>query len=86
MRVESVDQIFEQKNHHEQAIFCADWSKSGRLIATGSLDKTIKLLVCPDFYNQDNFVILSLFTDYYIDKAFVTQSKWKQWSRQKGLL
>lgn len=26
-----------------------DWSRTSRLIATGSNDKTIKLLVCPDF-------------------------------------
>jgi WD40 repeat protein len=41
--------IFEQQNHHNGSLYCVDWSRTSRLIASGSNDKTIKLLVCPDF-------------------------------------
>jgi WD40 repeat protein len=40
--------IFEQKNHHLGSIYCLDWSISGRLIASGSNDKLVKLMVIPD--------------------------------------
>lgn len=30
------------------SIYCVDWSRTERLIATGSNDRLIKLLVCPD--------------------------------------
>jgi len=40
--------IFEQVNHHDGSIYCIDWSKHSRLIATGSNDKLIKLLVHPN--------------------------------------
>ena len=46
--------IFEQQNHHHGSLYCVDWSRTGRLIASGSNDKTIKLLVCPDFEKEDN--------------------------------
>ena len=39
--------IFEQKNHHLGSIYCLDWSVSGRLLASGSNDKIIKLMVVP---------------------------------------
>jgi len=45
---ESVSLIFEQKNHHLGSIYCLDWSISGRLIASGSNDKLVKLMVIPD--------------------------------------
>ena len=48
----NVDVIFEQKDHHQGSIYCLDWSTTSRLIASGSNDKTIKLLVCPDFEHQ----------------------------------
>ena len=41
---ESISLFFEQKNHHFGSIFTIDWSPSGRLLATGSNDKTIKLM------------------------------------------
>jgi WD40 repeat protein len=40
--------VFEQKNHHQGSIYCLDWSSSGRLIASGSNDKLVKLMVVPD--------------------------------------
>ena len=40
--------VFEQKNHHMGSIYCLDWSVSGRLIASGSNDKLVKLMVIPD--------------------------------------
>ncbi|CAD8182857.1 unnamed protein product [Paramecium octaurelia] len=33
----------EKQNHHQGSIYCIDWSRSGRLIGTGSNDKTVKL-------------------------------------------
>jgi WD40 repeat protein len=45
---EDVKLIFEQKNHHLGSIYCLDWSISGRLLATGSNDKLVKLMVIPD--------------------------------------
>jgi WD40 repeat protein len=47
---ESISLIFEQKNYHFGSIFSIDWSPSGRLIATGSNDKTIKLMNISDLY------------------------------------
>jgi WD40 repeat protein len=47
-------------NHHQGSIYCIDWSRTGRLIATGSNDKTIKLLVCPDFQHDQNSDLLEL--------------------------
>lgn len=40
--------LLEQKNHHQGSIYCMDWSVSGRLLASGSNDKTIKIMVIPD--------------------------------------
>ena len=45
----------EQKNHHSGSIYCLDWSVSGRLIASGSNDKTVKLMVVPDL--EDDYGI-----------------------------
>jgi hypothetical protein len=39
--------IFDQLNHHEGSIYCIDWTECERLIATGSNDKKIKILVWP---------------------------------------
>ena len=49
---ETIGMIFEQKNHHFGSIFCIDWSSSGKLLATGSNDKTIKLMNIPEL--EDN--------------------------------
>ena len=46
--------IFEQKNHHMGSIYCLDWSVSGRLLASGSNDKIIKLMVVPELSESTN--------------------------------
>ena len=46
--------IFEQKNHHMGSIYCLDWSVSGRLLASGSNDKKIKLMVVPELSESNN--------------------------------
>ena len=45
--------IFEQKNHHLGSLYCLDWSVSGRLLASGSNDKIIKLMVVPPLSEGD---------------------------------
>jgi WD40 repeat protein len=40
--------LYERKNHHLGSIYCIDWSRTGRLIATGSNDKTVKVMQVPD--------------------------------------
>ena len=44
-----VQVIFEQPDHHNGSIYCVDWSRTSRLVATGSNDKMIKILVTPLF-------------------------------------
>ena len=44
-----VQVIFEQPDHHNGSIYCVDWSRTSRLVATGSNDKMIKILVTPNF-------------------------------------
>ena len=51
---ETIGMVFEQKNHHYGSIFCIDWSSSGKLLATGSNDKTIKLINIPELEENDN--------------------------------
>jgi WD40 repeat protein len=46
--------LFENENHHNGSLYCIDWSRTSRLIASGSNDRTIKILVCPDLENQQN--------------------------------
>jgi len=41
--------IFEEPDHHNGSIYCVDWSKTSRLVATGSNDKMIKIMVTPNF-------------------------------------
>lgn len=48
MPVENLDLVYEKKNHHPGSIYTVDWSNSGKLIATGSNDKSIKILKIPD--------------------------------------
>ena len=45
--------IFEQKNHHLGSLYCLDWSVSGRLLASGSNDKVIKLMVVPPLSEEE---------------------------------
>ena len=51
---ETIGMIFEQKEHHHGSIFCIDWSSSGKLLATGSNDKTIKLMNIPKLVEENN--------------------------------
>ena len=51
---EIIGMIFEEKDHHEGSIYCIDWSLSGKLIATGSNDKTIKLMSIPELIDNNN--------------------------------
>ena len=39
--------VLEQRKYHNGSIYSVDWSHTGRLIATGSNDKTINLLISP---------------------------------------
>jgi WD40 repeat protein len=45
--LDDIKMVFEQTNHHLGSIYCLDWSVSGRLIASGSNDRLIKLMVVP---------------------------------------
>ena len=55
-----INVVFEQQNHHSGSVYCVDWSRTSRLIATGSNDKTIKLLVCPDFEQSEHDELLEM--------------------------
>ena len=46
--------VFEQKNHHLGSLYCLDWSVSGRLLASGSNDKTVKLMVVPELSENNS--------------------------------
>jgi WD40 repeat protein len=48
-RKQAIDVVFEMKNVHMGSVYCVDWSKSGTQIASGSNDKTIRVVFCPDF-------------------------------------
>ena len=41
--------LFKRTKHHKGSIYCMAWSPQGDLIATGSNDKTVKLMR----YNDD---------------------------------
>lgn len=51
---------FDQLNYHDGSIYCINWSPNERLIATGSNDKQIKLLVNPLLQEGDTENILEL--------------------------
>ena len=54
-REQYIDVVFELHGVHIGSVYCVDWSYSGNFIASGSNDKTIKLLKCPDFLTlQEN--------------------------------
>ena len=50
---EGIQVIYEQPEHHIGSIYCVDWSNTSRLVATGSNDKMIKILVTPNFEEAD---------------------------------
>ena len=55
--LDDIRMVFEQTKHHLGSIYCLDWSLTGRLIASGSNDRLIKLMVVPNleesFYSKD---------------------------------
>ena len=53
----SLKLLFEKHNHHAGSIYCLDFSPNDKLIATGSNDKTIKIIVVPDFNENMNEVL-----------------------------
>lgn len=54
-REQYVDIVFEMHGVHIGSVYCVDWSASGKFIASGSNDKSLKLLKCPDFLTlQEN--------------------------------
>ena len=46
--------VQEITEHHNGSIYCIDWSRNTRLVATGSNDKMVKVLVTPNFEEQEN--------------------------------
>lgn len=58
--VEELQVVIEQQNHHVGSIYCVDWSRTEHLIATGSNDRLIKLLVCPDLEQGPQHEILEM--------------------------
>jgi WD40 repeat protein len=51
--IDEIPVIFDQLNHHEGSIYCIDWTECERLVASGSNDKKIKILVCPPLNDMD---------------------------------
>ena len=46
--------LFKRTKHHKGSIYCLAWSPAGDLIATGSNDKTVKLMrFNPDTCNME---------------------------------
>lgn len=66
--VDDIKMVFEQANHHMGSIYCLDWSLSGRLIASGSNDRLIKLMVVPNLdeslYGKDNETLELIITGH----------------------
>lgn len=52
-RVQKLQVLFENDNHHNGSVYCVDWSRSQRLIASGSNDREIKILVTPNLENEE---------------------------------
>ena len=50
-KVQKLSILFENENHHNGSLYCIDWSRSQKLIASGSNDRSIKILVTPDIDN-----------------------------------
>ena len=55
----SLPLLFEKANHHQGSIYTLDWSKTGKLIASGSNDKIIKIIVSPEI-NSTNILELQI--------------------------
>ena len=48
-REQYIDVVFEFRKAHLGSVYCVDWARSERQIASGSNDRTIKVLHCPNF-------------------------------------
>ena len=48
--------VIERKKHHQGSIYCLDWNEKSSIIASGSFDKTIKLISFPDLENRSSRV------------------------------
>lgn len=46
--------LYKKGKHHYGSIYCTAWNPSGNLIATGSNDKTIKLIKFTPDLAEDN--------------------------------
>ena len=46
---QAIEVIYEHYEHHNGSVYCVDWNGPSRLVASGSNDKTIKILVTPNF-------------------------------------
>ena len=62
----SLPLLFEKPNHHTGSIYCLDWARSGKLIATGSNDKVIKIVVVPESFNTSEIMELEISDKNYI--------------------
>ena len=57
---QQINVVLDQSNHHVGSLYCVDWSRTERLIATGSNDRQIKLMVCPDLQQEQHDDILEM--------------------------
>ena len=48
-REQYIDIVFEFRKAHLGSVYCIDWAKSEKQIASGSNDRSIKIFYCPDF-------------------------------------
>jgi WD40 repeat protein len=48
-KLQEVEVCLEARNLHFGSVYCVDWSANGEQIASGSNDKTIKVLSCRDY-------------------------------------
>jgi hypothetical protein len=51
--------VFQKSKHHYGSIYCVGWNHNGQLVATGSNDKTIKILkFTPEMHEYPGELIL----------------------------
>jgi len=43
-KVQAMDVVVKRVKHHKGSIYCVAWNNVGNLIATGSNDKTVRLM------------------------------------------
>ena len=49
-----ISTVLDLQDYHDGSIYCIDWSKQSRLVATGSNDKMIKIMVAPAFSGEES--------------------------------